>query len=133
MAPFVVDRYLESYSGDVWLHNTYLDVLVGQGIIGVLLYASIIVYLFGIGRRIPRSSGENDANLVDRGFVLVFRNILCVYLINGLFVVMLYQFTNALVFTIAGIISAREAGLIARPAAKCGRVPLEDLSRCDYT
>ena len=118
VAPFVVDRYLEAYRGDVWLHNTYLDVLVGQGIVGFLFYVCIIVSLFGIGRHIPRSSGEKDANMIDRGFVLVWRNILCVYLINGTFVVMNYQFTNALIFTIAGIISAREAGLTSKRVAK---------------
>lgn len=111
VSPFVINRYLPHYQDDVSLHNTYLDVLVGLGLLGFIFYAILIVGLFSSGKSICRSDFKQDESMIDREFVFMFRNILSIYLVNSLFVVMLYQFPNALVFSIAGIISAREAYL----------------------
>lgn len=104
--PSLLTNYLDSYKDKVLVHNSYLEILIEHGIVGLSLYLGIFYYCFKIGRRIymsPRQSG-----LIDRNFVYLWRVFLCVYLINGIFVVMNYQFVNAIIFTIAGIISAAE-------------------------
>ncbi len=66
-----------------------------HGILGLVLYAWIIVALFRLGRHSPSAT-----------FTAVWPIILGVYVFNSFFVVMNYQFVNALVYTIAGIVAS---------------------------
>jgi O-antigen ligase len=95
---------MERYRIDVYtVHNTLLETLLELGVVGLVLQAVIFVGLFRLGR----GPGEDDDT---RGSPLVasLRNvwplIAAVYLFNSFFVVMNYQFVNALIFTLAGIL-----------------------------
>jgi O-antigen ligase len=76
-------------------HNTFVDILVEHGMVGFLLYVWIAVNLFRLGKR---------------ALWLKFAWPIClgVYFVNACCVVMNYQFVNALLFTLAGVITARE-------------------------
>ncbi len=94
--PAEVVRRMPEYDLDAyWAHNTYLEMLVEHGILGLVLYAWIIVALFRLGRHSPSAT-----------FTVVWPIILGVYVFNSFFVVMNYQFVNALVYTIAGIVAS---------------------------
>ena len=92
-----------------YVHNTYLSLLIEFGIPGLLLYAILFFNLFRMAR--PRS-GEGGGKF---GSLASLRRIwpilLGVYLFNALFVDMVYQFVNGLLFTAAGLLcSSSEAG-----------------------
>jgi len=99
-----VDGYrLESY----WAHNSYLEILVENGLLGLTLYLSIAIGLF----RARRGKITNEAwrgTLAGNGLRKLWPVLVCVYLFNACFVVMNYQFVNALIFTLAGILAARQ-------------------------
>jgi O-antigen ligase len=110
-------RYVVGYTTkyDWASHNTYLEVLVDLGIVGIILYGLMFFCLFRLGGRLRQLKSANRVGLIDGRFVVIFRLILVVYLMNGMFVVMNYQFVNALLFMIAGIVWA--ADLRAKRAA----------------
>ena len=85
-----------------WAHNTYLEILVEQGLVGLALYLSVFWGLFRL-----RKSPAQDA---DSTFTASLREIwpilLGVYAFNACFVVMNYQFVNAVLFTLGGILAA---------------------------
>jgi len=87
-----------------YVHNTYLSMLIEFGIPGLLLYLILFFNLFRLSR--PRMQIRAEcgwrANLRR-----VFPVLLGVFLFNALFVDMVYQFVNGLLFTIAGIWCAR--------------------------
>jgi O-antigen ligase len=92
----------------VVVHNSYLDVLLEHGVVGLSLYLVTYVSLWGVGRRLPdRTDCAGDAPL-DRSFLPIWRAMLTVFLVNGCFVVMSYQFVGALLFTVGGMIRAHE-------------------------
>jgi O-antigen ligase len=95
---------------DLYPHNTYLELLVEHGIVGLALYAWLMWELWRLGRgSVPRG----DANVfLGRDFHDLWPLMLGVYWINAVLVVMNYQFVNGLLFTIAGMLAAqrRRAG-----------------------
>jgi putative inorganic carbon (hco3(-)) transporter len=93
MPDYELDKY--------WAHNTYLELLVEHGILGVSLYACMIVSLFRLTRTRLSDSGGGIA------FRAVWPIVLSVYLFNAIFVVMNYQFVDALVFTMGGMVAAQ--------------------------
>jgi putative inorganic carbon (hco3(-)) transporter len=106
MAP-EIGRRLPDYKLDAFAaHNNYLEILVEHGGVGLALYACIIFALLRLGFRktniLPSEAVFHD------GFRTLWLMILSVYLVNGCFVVMNYQFVNALLFTIAGILCAQD-------------------------
>jgi O-antigen ligase len=82
-------------------HNSYLEILLEHGIIGIALYGWLMVALFRLGRKRP---GDPSSVASLRS---VWPLLLSVYLVNGMFVVMNYLFVNGLLFTFAGIIAAK--------------------------
>jgi putative inorganic carbon (hco3(-)) transporter len=84
-------------------HNTYLEILVEQGFVGLILYAWLFVGLF----RLSSHQGADCGTSFDAEFRRLWPILLGVYLLNGSFVVMNYQFVNALLFTIAGMLAAQ--------------------------
>lgn len=96
-------RRIRGFQGDTFVvHNTYLEILIEDGVVGFALYLWIVVGLARLGRlrRHPGPTGFTGT------LVRVWPALLGVYLINALFVVMNYQFVNALLFTFAGILAA---------------------------
>ena len=75
-------------------HNTYIEVLVEHGAVGIALYAWVFVSLFRLGKK-------------TCWFHTAWPIFLGVYLLNACFVVMNYQFVNALVFTFAGVLAGQ--------------------------
>lgn len=110
--PREVVRRVEGYHLEAyWAHNSYLEILVENGLLGLTLYVSIAVGLFRASRmskRPGKGSDERwDNTLAGDGLRSLWPVLVCVYLFNACFVVMNYQFVNALIFTLAGILAAR--------------------------
>jgi O-antigen ligase len=76
-------------------HNTFLDVLVEHGAVGLVLYLWILVRLFSLSKG-------------SRWLQFTWPICLGVYLVNACCVVMNYQFVNALLFTFAGVIACQK-------------------------
>lgn len=87
----------------VYLHDTYLEIAVQHGLLGLGLYVWIIAGLFRLGRR----SGSVGTVFGDE-FRPLWRLMVLVYLVNASFVVMNYQFVNGLLFTMAGLLAAQQ-------------------------
>lgn len=102
-----VGRRLPDYRLDAFAaHNNYLEILVEHGGVGLALYAVIIVALFRLGFH-EYGGGLSFDSIFHNDFRTVWLVILGVYLFNGCFVVMNYQFVNALLFTVAGVLCAQ--------------------------
>jgi O-antigen ligase len=114
---FLVDYDIPAY----WIHNSYLEILVEQGLFGFTLYAAIIFYLVKIGTGLKTSS-----SLVDREFLPYWYGILVVYIINGMFVVMNYAFINALLFTLGGIVAISSSRMTQAKKSTSLHLPAKD-------
>jgi putative inorganic carbon (hco3(-)) transporter len=101
--PYELAKRIDGFRQDCfYFHNTYLEILVQYGLFGFGLYAWLIVELLRLRkRRIPRWSDFPDAE-----FTRLWPVLLGVYMVNGFFVVLNYQFVNALLFTLAGLLAA---------------------------
>jgi O-antigen ligase len=104
MGTTLADR-MEGFHGEVFVvHNTYLEILLGYGLVGFAIYGLIWWNLCRLHRRIaPARHTSLLASLAGPLWPLL----LVVYLLSGCFVIMNYQFVNGLVFTLAGILSAQ--------------------------
>jgi len=120
-----VARRISDFHPDYYVfHNTFLELAVGRGLVGLGLYAWLILCLFRLGRP-PKSEPSGPPHFMDLEFRKLWPIILGAYLINASAVVMNYQFVNGLLFTIAGILAAQNRRNIEQqlrqPAA--GRIP----------
>lgn len=107
-------RRLPGYNVDTLAaHNNYLEIVVEHGGVGLALYGCVIVGLFRLAFRHSHRP-PSDAGLHDQLYQ-VWPIILSVYLLNGCFVVMNYQFVNALLFTTGGILSAQNQECLELP------------------
>jgi O-antigen ligase len=104
--PSELARHVSGYREKVlYPHNTYLELLVEHGIVGLLLYLWLMRELWRLGKAaIP--PGERGGFL-DRQFHNLWPILLGVYWINAALVVMNYQFVNGLLFTLAGMLAAQ--------------------------
>jgi O-antigen ligase len=100
-------RISDFHQEQFFFHNTYLEIVVQYGLSGLALYLWIVVDLFKLGRRPRRSSFSADRSFLDREFRALWPLLLGVYLLNGTFVVMNYQFVNGLLFAVAGLLAAQ--------------------------
>ena len=105
--PLEVVRRVEGYHLEAyWAHNSYLEILVENGLVGLALYLSIAVGLLRVGQE--KTTGEIwHGTLAGDGLRQLWPVLVAVYLFNAFFVVMNYQFVNALIFTLAGILAVR--------------------------
>jgi O-antigen ligase len=99
-------RMSDFHVNEFWVHNTYLEILVEHGVVGLGLYAWIIASLFRLVNG-SRAAISSDRSFLDEEFRLMWPIVLGVYLFNAVFVVMNYQFVNALLFTLAGMLAGR--------------------------
>jgi putative inorganic carbon (hco3(-)) transporter len=104
--PSELPRYVSGYEEKVlYPHNTYLELLVEHGLIGLALYMWLMWEIWRLGRgRIP--NGEKHGFL-DGQFHRMWPILLGVYWVNAAMVVMSYQFVNGLLFTMAGMLAAQ--------------------------
>ena len=90
-----------------FFHNTYLEIVVQYGLGGLLLYLWIVVDLFKLSQKRNRHDLSTESTILDQQFRGLWPLLLGVYLLNGVFVVMNYQFVNGFLFTVAGLLAAQ--------------------------
>jgi O-antigen ligase len=104
--PDELPRHVVGYGQTVlYPHNTYLELLAENGIVGFALYAWLMWELWRL-RRGERSAGDNESFL-GRDLCRLWPIMLTVYWFNATVVVMSYQFVNAFLFSIAGMLAAQ--------------------------
>ena len=108
MQPELAKRISDFHQEAFFFHNTYLEIGVEHGVLGLILYLWMVVSLFRLGRK-PRggSALSPHGSFLDGPFRSIWPVLLGVYLLNASFVVMNYQFVNGLLFTIAGMLAAQ--------------------------
>jgi len=104
--PAELPRHVSGYDEKVlYPHNTYLELLVEHGVVGLALYLWLMWEMLRLGRgAIP---ADEDSGFLDRYFHRLWPILLMVYWVNAAMVVMSYQFVNGLLFTIAGMLAAQ--------------------------
>jgi len=108
----LASRVDDFHQEEFFLHNTYLEILVQHGLLGIGLYAWIVIDLLRLARHAGSTSLHGQ--FLDRGFQSIWVVLVLVYLVNASFVVMNYQFVNGLLFTVAGMLAARKRQLQAQ-------------------
>jgi O-antigen ligase len=100
-------------------HNTFLQLTVERGVIGLALYGWLIFCLFRLSGRTATGS---RLPFLDAEFRKLWPLLIAVYVFNACAVVMNYQFVNALLFTIAGILASAETrgGTDVASTKECG-------------
>jgi O-antigen ligase len=107
LQPELAKRVHDFHQKAFFFHNTYLEIAVQHGLLGLVLYFWMVIELFRLGtRRRPHTSSE-EGTFLDEDFRSCWPVLVGVYLLNGSFVVMNYQFVNGLLFTIAGMLAAQ--------------------------
>jgi O-antigen ligase len=104
--PADLPRYVSGYPDKVlYPHNTYLELLVEQGVVGFALYLWLMWEMWRLGRgAIPAAE---KSGFLDTRFHRLWPILLAVYWVNAALVAMSYQFVNALLFTMAGMLAAQ--------------------------
>jgi O-antigen ligase len=105
--PSELARHVSGYNEkELYPHNTYLELLVEHGIVGLLLYFWLIGELWKLGRgSVPQ---DETKGFLSRSFHAMWPVLLAVYLVNAFVVVMNYQFVNGLLFVLAGMLAAQQ-------------------------
>jgi O-antigen ligase len=104
--PAELPRHVSGYKEKLlYPHNTYLELLVEDGIVGLALYLWLMWELWRLGRG-PVPAGERGGFL-DAEFHRLWPILLGVYWVNAAVVVMNYQFVNGLLFTMAGMLAGQ--------------------------
>jgi putative inorganic carbon (HCO3(-)) transporter len=101
-------RISDFHQDQFFFHNTYLEIVVQYGLVGLLLYCWIVVDLFKLGRKRDQPGISTHSCFLDQQFRKLWPLLLGVYLLNGSFVVMNYQFVNGFLFTVAGLLVAQD-------------------------
>jgi O-antigen ligase len=104
--PAELPHYVSGYNEKVlYPHNTYLELLVEHGVVGLAFYLWLMWEMWRLGRGlVPASEAEG---FLDRKFHQMWPVLLFVYWANAATVVMSYQFVNGLLFTWAGMLAAQ--------------------------
>jgi O-antigen ligase len=105
--PTELARHVSGYSEkELYPHNTYLELLVEHGVLGLALYVWLMWELFRLGRgAVPRSEVRG---MLDERFHAMWPIMLGIYYVNASVVVMNYQFVNGLLMTMAGMLAAQQ-------------------------
>ena len=105
--PAELPRYVSGYHERVlYPHNTYLELLVEGGVLGLVFYLWLMWEMWRLGRAAIPAAEENG--FLDRQFHRIWPILLAVYWVNSALVVMSYQFVNGLLFTMAGMLAAQK-------------------------
>jgi O-antigen ligase len=104
--PAELPKYVSEFHDNVlYPHNTYLEILVENGLLGLSLYAWLMWELWRLGR--GNCHASEAQGFLDSEFRRWWPILLAVYWVNAAVVVMSYQFVNGILFTVAGILSAQ--------------------------
>lgn len=104
--PSQLPRYVSGYEENtLYPHNTYLELMVEHGLIGLGLYVWLMWELWQLGSGAIRA--EERCGFLDGGFHRFWPILLGVYWMNAAVVVMSYQFVNGLLFTMAGMLAGQ--------------------------
>ncbi len=107
MQPELKKRISGFHLDAFFVHNTYLEILVEHGLIGLALYVWMVIGVFRVGRRRGAPGSFPRDGFLDEQFRSLWPILVLVYLLNGSLVVMNYQFVNGLLFTLAGMLTAQ--------------------------
>jgi len=88
-----------------YFHNTYLEIVVEYGLLGLGFYIWLVIDLFRLGRIRQPHVHSPEGTFFDEGLRSIWPVMLGVYLLHASFVVMNYQFVNGLLFTVAGVLA----------------------------
>ena len=111
--PAELPRYVEEFHEKVlYPHNNYLEVAVENGLLGLCLYAWLMWELLRLGRGNGCEGNGHFVTELERLWPIF----LAVYWVNATVVVMSYQFVNALLFSVAGILTGQRRRLEAGQA-----------------
>jgi O-antigen ligase len=88
-------------------HNTYLEIAVEHGSLGLALYGWMFFDIFRLSCKRAANDGSAEISFLDRHFRELWPVLVMVYLLNASFVVMNYQFVNGLLFTLAGMLASQ--------------------------
>ena len=104
--PAELPRHVSGYNEKLlYPHNTYLELLVEHGVLGLALYVWLMWEMWRLRRgAIPV---RERRGFLDQDFHLLWPILLAVYWVNAAVVVMSYQFVNGLLFTMAGMLAAQ--------------------------
>jgi O-antigen ligase len=101
-----VEKRISTFHPEYYVfHNTFLELAVQRGLLGLGLYSWLMICLFRLSTTI--AAPESDFAFSNLHFRRLWPLLLGVYLLNASAVVMNYQFLNAVLFTIAGILAAQ--------------------------
>ena len=102
-----VEKRVSSFHPEYYVfHNTFLELAVGRGLLGLGLYVWLMICLFRLAK--PTAiSDEPDQAFANPHFRKLWPLLLTVYFFNASAVVMNYQFVNAVLFTTAGILATQ--------------------------
>ena len=100
-------RISDFHQSEFYFHNTFLEIGVEFGIVGIILYGWVILALFRLGRPLPAERSSVPPHFLDAGSRALWPGMLAVYVLIACFVVMNYLFVNGLLFTFAGILAAQ--------------------------
>ena len=104
--PSELPRFVSGYGEKIlYPHNTYLELLVEHGVLGLAAYAWLMLELWRL--RSGVIPGDEQRGFLDQGFHRLWPIILIVYWVNAGLVVMSYQFVNGLVFSLAGMLAGQ--------------------------
>jgi O-antigen ligase len=117
LQPELAKRVHDFHQSAFFFHNTYLEIAVQHGLLGLGLYFWIVVDLFRLGRKRQAQAVSVEGTFLDVQFRSVWPLLVAVYLFNSFFVVMNYQFVNGLLFTIAGMLAAQNRQPDSQPQA----------------
>jgi putative inorganic carbon (HCO3(-)) transporter len=104
--PAELPRHVSGYNEKVlYPHNTYLELSVELGLVGLGLYLWLMWELWRLGRgAVP---AQERRGFLNADFHRLWPILLGVYWVNAALVVMSYQFVNGLLFTMAGMLAAQ--------------------------
>ena len=103
--PTKLPRFVSGYQEkELYPHNTYLELLVEHGVVGLGLYLWLMFEMWRLGRGELPATGHGFLN---RDFHRMWPILLAVYYVNAAVVVMSYQFVNGLLYTMAGMLAAQ--------------------------
>ena len=104
--PSELSRHVSGYKErELYPHNTYLELLIEHGIIGLALYLWLMWEILRLAwNPVPKAEGEG---LLNQQFHAIWPVLLGVYWVNAALVVMNYQFVNGLLFTMAGMLAGQ--------------------------
>jgi O-antigen ligase len=100
-------RISDFHQEQFFFHNTYLEIVVQYGLVGLAPYLWILIHLLKLGRGRKSSAFYADSSFLDQEFRALWPLLMGVYLLNGTFVVMNYQFVNGFLFSVAGLLAAQ--------------------------